>query len=69
MKITEKLLLENGFEKRNNTEGEYYVKDKVAIVKNIKWLLCNNETGFPLNTGVYIDTMEELEELAQEANQ
>lgn len=68
MAITEELLLENGFEKRYNTEGEYYVKGKVAIVKNIKWLPCNYETGFPLNTGGYINTMEELAELAKEAN-
>ena len=63
MIITKELLLESGFEKRYNTEGEYYVKDKVAIVKNIKWLPCNYETGFPLNTGIYIDTIEELEKL------
>lgn len=52
MDITESLILKNGFEKRYNTEGEYYVKDKASIVKNLKWLMCNYETGFPLNTAV-----------------
>ncbi|MBR7031519.1 MAG: hypothetical protein IKI06_09850 [Prevotella sp.] len=61
--ITEKNLLKCGFEKRKYGEVAFYVKDQFAIVQQFKWLPCNIETGEPLNTCIYVNTMEELEKL------
>ncbi|MBR5698455.1 MAG: hypothetical protein IKX44_07545 [Prevotella sp.] len=61
--ITETNLLEYGFEKRKYGSIVFFVKDEFAIVQNIKWLPCNIYTGVPLSTGLYVDTMEELEQL------
>ena len=67
MKITETLLLEKGFEKKCINGGCYYVKGKVGVVYNDIWLPCNIETGEPYNTGIYVETLEDLYKLANKA--
>lgn len=67
MVITEEVLLENGFVKEEGSDGPFYVKGKVGVVKNLRWQPCNVDTGNPKGTLCYVDTMEELAELAQKA--
>lgn len=66
MKITEELLLERGFQKREYYGNLYYVRENFGIVQNVKWIPCNIDTAKPLSTGIYIETIEELEELMSE---
>ena len=66
MKISEKVLLENGFEKKNGQNGSFFVKGEIGVVQNIKWLVCNVETGEPHGTNSYVNTIEELFKLAKE---
>lgn len=66
MKISEEILLANGFEKKKCKDGYYYAKGKVGIVKNIKWQPFDTEDNIPLSD-TYVDTMEELIRLSQEA--
>ncbi len=66
MEMSEKILLENGFERKLGKGGYYYVKGEVGVVQNTKWLPCNVETGEPVNTGVYVDSLDELYRLAKE---
>ena len=68
MEITADILLARGFEQKQGDGGVYYVKGKVGVVHNSQWLPCNVDSGKPLSTGLYINTMEELAELAKEAN-
>lgn len=66
MKISEEVLLENGFEKRQGRNGYFFVKGRIGVVQNVKWLACNVETGEPDETNTYINTIEELYKLAKE---
>jgi len=66
--ITERNLLKSGFEKRKYGDVTFYVKHEFALVQQFKWLPCNIETGEPLNTCIYVNTMEELEELMRMKN-
>ena len=66
MEITEKSLFENGFEKKQDKEGSFYIKGKIGVVQNIKWLPCNVETGELLVTNTYVNTLEELYKYAEE---
>ena len=66
MEMSEKVLFENGFEKKLGKDGYFYVNGNVGVVQNIKWLPCNVETGEPINTSVYVNTLEELYKLAKE---
>ncbi len=67
MKITEELLLANGFEKKCIFGGCFYVKGVVGLVYNDMWLPCNVDTGEPYGTNVRIETIEDLYKLAKEA--
>lgn len=67
MKITESSLLKEGFEKKCIKGGCFYVNGEIGVVFNDKWLPCNIETGEPYNTGVYVETIEELYKLANDA--
>lgn len=67
MKITETLLLEEGFEKKLVKDGRFYVKGKIGVVYNGMWLPCNIDTGEPYNTGICVETLEDLYNLAKEA--
>ena len=64
--LSQKILLENGFEEKNMFGQEVYVKGNVALVKSFKWVPCQMESGEPLATNLYVDTWEELETLMQE---
>lgn len=66
MEITEKVLLANGFIKKYGKDGFFFAKGKVGLVKNIKWLTFDTENNTPLSD-TYVDTMEELVKLTQEA--
>ncbi len=66
MEITERVLLAYGFKKKSGKDGFYYVKGRVGIVKNLKWQPFDTENIIPLS-GTYVDTMEELTKLVQEA--
>ena len=66
MKISEEVLLENGFEKRQGQNGYFFVKGRIGVVQNVKWLACNVETGEPDGTNSYVNTIEELYKLAKE---
>lgn len=48
MEITEKVLLKNGFEKKLAGNGYFFVKGKIGVVQNLKWLVCDVETGEPI---------------------
>ena len=58
--ITEKNLLKYGFEKREYGTNVFFAKNEFAVVQNVQWLPYNFETGVPLNTLIYVDTIEEL---------
>ena len=66
MEITEKVLLANGFIKKYGKGGCFYAKGKVGLVKNIKWQPFDTEDNIPLSD-TYVNTIEELVKLAQEA--
>ena len=66
MEISEEVLLKNGFEKRSNRNGVFYVKGKIGLVQNVRWLPCNMETGEPHSTNTYVNTIEELYKLAKD---
>ena len=65
--LTPTLLREKGFSERLMFGNIYFVKSKIAVVYNFKWIPCNFELGQPLCTNVYVDTWEELVRLAKEA--
>ena len=67
MEITEDLLIQRGFQKQINDGHVLYVKGK-AIVKEYGWVPCNYETGMPLSTCIYVDTIEQLERLIAEGD-
>ena len=67
MKITETLLLEEGFEKKCLKSGCFYVNGEVGVVYNDMWFPCNVETGVPYGTNVCVETIEDLYKLAKEA--
>lgn len=67
MKITETLLLEDGFEKKHTKDGCFYVKGKIGVVYNDMWLPCNIDTGVPYSTVFFLETLEDLYNLAKEA--
>lgn len=66
MEITEKVLLKNGFEKKLAGNGYFFVKGKIGVVQNLKWLVCDVEQGSPYGTNTYVNTMEELYRFAKE---
>lgn len=68
MKITEALLLAKGFEKKFVKGGCFYAKGKIGVVYNDIWLPCNIDTGEPYNTGIYVETLEDLYNLADETS-
>jgi hypothetical protein len=65
--LSPKLLREKGFAERLMFGDIYYVKSKIAVVYKFKWIPCTMEFGEPLCTNVYIDTWEELVDLAKNA--
>lgn len=67
--LTRQILLENGFEEKMMYGQIFYVKGNCAVVHSFKWVPCNLESGVPLSTNVYVNTMEELEKLLQEGGQ
>ena len=65
--LSPKLLREKGFEERLMFGNVYFVKSKIAVVYQFRWIPCTMEFGEPLCTNVYIDTWEELVRLAKNA--
>ena len=65
--ITEDQLLQRGFVRKQSALGFYYVLDNFGIVCNVRWQVCNSDTGEPLSTLLYVNTMEELEKLIGES--
>lgn len=66
MEMSEKVLLENGFEKKLGKDGYFYVNGNVGVVHNDFWLPCNVDTGAPYAGTSYVNTIEELYRLAKE---
>ncbi len=67
MKITEEQLERRGFVRKESVFGSYYTLDNFAIVKNVRWQVCNYSTGKPFTTLQYVNTMEELEKMIEES--
>ena len=65
MKITETVLLKEGFEKKCLKSGCFYVKGEVGVVYNDMWLPCNVDTGVPCGSNVCVETIEDLYKLAK----
>lgn len=65
--LTPSLLREKGFVEKLMYGNIYFIKSKIAVTYNFKWIPCSTEFGQPLCTNVYVDTWEELVRLANEA--
>lgn len=64
MKISKEILLENGFDERVVNGQIVYVKGHVALVYIFNvWIPCHFSYGTVLVDRLYINSMEELEEL------
>ena len=63
MMISKEQLLHKGFVCKQSTYGSYYVYGNFGLAGNIKWQLCNPESGEPLSTLLYIETMEDVEKI------
>lgn len=61
MEITGENLIRKGFTEKIVQNLSIYTKGNFGIVYNFDmWLLCNCETGIPLNNRTYVSTMEEV---------
>ena len=65
--ITPILLIEAGYREVIFEGRFYYVKNRLAITfDGFCWRPCNIDFGRPYATNVYVNTMEELEQLMKE---
>lgn len=61
MKITRDNLIQEGFDESKIKDLSIFKKGVFGLVYNFNvWLLCNCETGIPLNDKQYVSTMEEV---------
>lgn len=61
MIITRENLIQTGFRESQIGDLTIFRKGQFGIVYNFgQWLLCNCETGIPLNNRTYVSTMEEV---------
>ena len=68
MNITKEGLQGIGFKEMQYDGRTIYVKgDKAVVYIDGLWKPCNFEIGIPLSTGIYNDTIEEIEKLIEEA--
>ena len=64
MKITKQELLKREFVEHSTDNGSFYVKGKIALVYNFNaWIPCYYSNEGPLAERLYLEDMEELDEL------